>query len=326
VTGLEVVGWLTLVPMLALCVTQWFGFTGMRSIAALQALSLFVLAPAAVVALAAVLTGRHALALVALVPLATLMWLTTPVVFHGSPGTPAEGSPRVTIAYANFLASNPDPAAGVAALAATGADVLVLVEFTPELAELLDRAVGDGDYPHRYQQLHASPSGIGLWSRLQITDGGVTTIGSRVSVDVVIDVGGVGTRVVALHPFPPTFNASGWEDELRAIGDHTANSPLPTLLVGDFNGSRWHPPFRDLLDHGWSDAHEQLGHGFSASWPMDEGWLPPPFVRLDHALYNDGVVPVRITDVTIPGSDHLGFVADYGFSRPAGQQAGQPAG
>lgn len=194
----------------------------------------------------------------------------------------------------------------------------MLVEFTPTLAALLADAVDPDDYPYRYEELHASPSGIGLWSRRPIADGGVVTIGTRVSVDVVLDVDGTDTRVVALHPFPPTYNTPGWADELRAIGEHTADSPLPTVLVGDFNGSRWHPAFRDLLDRGWADTHEQLGHGFSASWPMDEGWLPPPFIRLDHALYSDGVVPVRITDVAITGSDHLGFVAEFGFSRPAG--------
>ena len=309
--AVEGLGWLALAPMVLLCLTQWFGISPSRPVVVLQALSLFVLAPSVIVALVAALNGRHAMAQVAVLPLATQLGLTAPVVFHTDPPAAAADAPRLTVGYANFLASNPTADSGVAALAATDADVLVLVEFTPRLRDLLDAAVGSGEYPHRLEDLQADPSGIGLWSRRPIVSGGVTVIGSRVSVDVVVDVDGAHVRVLALHPFPPTFDTGGWVRELEAIAERTAGSPLPTLLVGDFNGARWHPAFRDLLDAGWTDTHEALGHGFSVSWPLDNGWLPPQFIRLDHALYGGGVVPVRVRDVVIPGSDHKGFVAEY---------------
>jgi len=50
---------------------------------------------------------------------------------------------------------------------------------------------------------------------------------------------------------------------------------------------------------------------------MDRGVLPPPFVRIDHALFSDGVTPLRIDDLDVPGSDHKGFVATFAFTQAA---------
>ncbi len=57
---LDTIGWLALVPMLALCVTLCFGIEGRRTIAAFQALTPWVLVWAAPIALAASLGRRHA--------------------------------------------------------------------------------------------------------------------------------------------------------------------------------------------------------------------------------------------------------------------------
>jgi len=50
---------------------------------------------------------------------------------------------------------------------------------------------------------------------------------------------------------------------------------------------------------------------------MDRGVLPPPFVRIDHALFGDGITPVAIDDLDVPGSDHKGFVATFAFTPAA---------
>ena len=312
-TTLETIGWLALAPMLALCVTLWFGIEGRRTIAALQALTPWVLIWAAPLALAASLGRRHVLALVALLPLITLLALSFPIVFHSAPAAAAPDSPTLTVAYSNVLYSNPTPELVAAELLATGADVLVLVEFVNPVQRALDEAAGD-DYPHRADSVSSKSSAIGLWSRHPIVSGGVVDVGGRPTVDVVLDVDGHQIRVLGVHPHPPTFDAPQWSQQIDAIGDRAALGNKPTVIIGDFNASRWHPTFRELLGRGWRDTHELLGHGWSVSWPMDEGWLPPPFVRIDHALFGDGVTPMAVRDLDVTNSDHKGFVVDFGLT------------
>lgn len=319
---LHALGWLALMPMLGLCATQWVAADGRRTFVALQALTPYILFWSAPIAMAACLGRRHALAITALVPMTTLMALSYPIVFHSDPPAAAADSPQLSIAYANLLFYNNTPDAAATRLVATDADVLVLVEITPPLRDALAAAADQrsvGDYPFRVGTSRHGSESIELWSRHPIVSGGLVAIGNRPAVDVVLDVGGVEVRVVGVHPFPPTFNAPGWQAQMRAIGDAAGSSAIPTALIGDFNGSRWHPSFRRLLDRGWHDAHEVLGHGWSVSWPMDEGWLPPQFVRIDHALFRNGLTPTGVDDFEVPGSDHKGFRVDFRFTADAMQ-------
>lgn len=316
---LHTFGWVAIAPMLGLCATQWFGVDGRRTFAAFQALTPYVLFCAAPIALAACLGRRHSLALTALVPLVTLMVLSYPIVFHADPASVAASSPHISIAYANLSDINPVPDSAVAPLLAVDADVLLLVELTPPLLDAISAASEPDDYPHRVGTTRGGSEAIALWSRHPIISGGLVEIGGRHAIDVVIEVDGTEVRVVGVHPYPPTFNAPGWQRQLQQIGEAVGDPATPTVLIGDFNGSRWHPSFRRLLDRGWQDAHEVLGHGWSVSWPMDEGWLPPQFVRIDHALFRNGLTPTGIDDLDVPGSDHKGFRVDFGFTADAMQ-------
>lgn len=300
--------------MIGLCMTQWFGVDGRRTFVALQALTPFVLILAAPIALAASLGRRHALAVTSLVPLLTLLALSYPIVFHADPAAVSASAPRFSVAYSNLLFSNRVPDEAARRVLASDADVLLFVEVTPPLHDALEAAVANGDYPYRVGTTRGGSEAIVLWSRYRIISGGLVEIGTRPTIDIVLDIDGTEVRVVGVHPYPPTFNAPGWQAQLRAIGETVDPSRAPTVVFGDFNGSRWHPSFRQLLDRGWQDTHEVLGHGWSVSWPMDEGWLPPQFVRIDHALFGEGITPTGVDDFEVPGSDHKGFRVDFAIA------------
>ena len=141
-------------------------------------------------------------------------------------------------------------------------------------------------------------------------------IGSRLGLEATLDVDGQPVRFLMVHPFPPVSDgrtSREWADSLDAIGDAATTPGPPTVVVGDFNASRWHPPFRELLGRGLRDVHEWMGRGFSTSWPV--AWDLPPFVRLDHALLGPGVVPTEVRELHVPGSDHRGFVADLAVNQ-----------
>lgn len=309
--ALQLTAWAALAVMLGLSATQWFGFDGNTPVAAMQALSPYVLVWSLPLGVAAAMLKRPWLAIPMAAPLLTFAVLAAPIVFHPEPAG-AGGAPTVSVAFANTLYSNPTPELAAAALAGTDADLLVMAEFTPEMQSALDAAVA-GDYPHRSESVMPRPSsnGIAVWSRLPIVSGGPVEVGGRTAIDVTVQVAGTVVRVLAVHTSPPTHDAAYWGRQIRAIRDRATEGDLRTLVLGDFNGSRWHPSFRNLLDDGWTDTHEAMGRGWSVSWPTDEGWLPPAFVRLDHALYGKGLSPTAITDLDVPGGDHRGFAATY---------------
>ena len=312
---LELTAWVALTPMLALSLTQWFDIEGRRSIAAFQALTPWILIWALPIALIATAARRHLLALTALVPVITLLVLSYPIVFHADAPSAAADSPHLTIAYSNLLYSNPVPEKAAQALLHADADVMVMVELDTPLHDAMVAQTPAGDYPYRAERTNRGSQSIGVWSRFPIESGGAVMVSERPSIDVVLDVGGRSVRLLAVHPYPPTTDAHGWSSQLKAISDYAITSTLPTILLGDFNGSRWHPSYRALLARtGLRDSHEALGHGWSLSWPMDRGSFPPPFVRIDHALFGTGITPVAIADLMAPGSDHKGFLVTFAFT------------
>lgn len=310
---IEIAAWVALAVMLVVSFTQLAGIDDRRIVAVLQALTPFVLLSAVPIGAVALLYRKYPMAIVSVVPLVVFAVLAAPLVLASSPPAVDDTAPRFTLSFANLLAKNATPEQAAADVAATDADVLVLGEFTPEFATAFEALVG-ADYPYRAEHPLPTPAGIAVWSKFPIRTGGVIDLEGRPTIDLVLDVEGRAARVIGVHPSPPTHDAPYWVQQLRDIGDLAADGDVPTIIVGDFNGSRWHPSFRELLDRGWTDVHEALGEGWSVSWPTDEGVLPPTFVRLDHALFGTGIAPVELRDYAVTGSDHEAFMVEFGFT------------
>jgi endonuclease/exonuclease/phosphatase (EEP) superfamily protein YafD len=301
----NILWWAAIAVLLMLSLTQWIGFDRSKPVAVLQSLSLHALSCALPLGVLAAFAGRWPITLLSLLPAATLVWLARPIVGARRATTAA---PAFTLAFGNVLAKSRRPREAVAAMVATGADVLVMVEFTPPMYDTLVELAGH-DYPYRVAEVRPDPAGIAVWSRIPMT-GEVVHIIGRPTVDATLHLDGGDVRMLAIHTIPPTLSAPKWSDEIRIIGD-VADGERPTVLVGDFNASRWHPSFRALIGRGWRSGHELLGKGWSVSWPM-RGYPAPPFVRIDHALVNQAIVPVEVREVAVTGSDHRGFVMAFG--------------
>lgn len=310
---IEIAAWAALAVMLLVSFTQLAGIDDRRVIAVLQALTPFVMLSAVPIGGVALLYRKYPMAIVSVVPVVVFAVLAAPLVLASKPPAVDDTAPRFTLTFANLLAPNVTPELAAADVAATGADVLVLGEFTDEFAAAFEALVG-ADYPYRAEHPLPNPAGIALWSKLPIRTGGVIDLEGRPTIDVVLDVDGRAARVLGVHPSPPTHDAPYWVQQLRDIGDLAADGDVPTVIVGDFNAARWHPSFRELLDRGWTDVHEALDEGWSVSWPTDEGMWPPTFVRLDHALFGTGIAPVQLRDYSVTGSDHEAFMVEFGFT------------
>ena len=302
-------GWVITLAAFADAATQVAGITPLNAFFVLQALTPYFIAPVVLIALVSLVRRRWRMLIPNLLTLGVLGWLCAPVVVPAGRGTAPTNPARITIAEANAYFENTDADRAAAALLASGADALAIVEYSPQLASALVLQGIDTKYPYHVSQSASARSGIALFSRFPLGHASIEPIGTQDGIVATIDINGTPLRILVVHPLPgeKQHDLASWRHDLGAIGAAAAAPGPPIAIIGDFNATRWHPAFRELLDRGFADVHTVLNHGWSRSWPVGYP-LIPPFVRIDHALVGAGVYPEAIRDLAVPGSDHRGFV------------------
>ncbi len=235
----------------------------------------------------------------------------------GSPDAPGADHP-VRLATANLLVSNDRPEAVPADLLATAADVIVLQEVTPALAEALaDQTVSEA-YPYQLLDPLEGYHGSALLSRWPLTDSEVLDLDGRPMTAATVQTPGGPLRVIGVHAVNPV--AAGelgrWRRQLQILGRLAAEAGGAVVVAGDFNGTLDHAPLRALLDSGLRDSYAVAGRGFASSWPHGHRLLPA-LILIDHVLLGSavGVSAVRLSPT--PGSDHRKVVADLVLRRAA---------
>jgi vancomycin resistance protein VanJ len=104
---------------------------------------------------------RRSASAVAALLLPAVVWLN---LFGGLLGDKSRPGGDLTLAQQNVNADNPDPAGTARDLAASGADVLALVELTPQATGTYERELAEA-YPY-----HTVQGTVGLWSKLPLSD------------------------------------------------------------------------------------------------------------------------------------------------------------
>jgi endonuclease/exonuclease/phosphatase (EEP) superfamily protein YafD len=234
-----------------------------------------------------------------------ILVLAAPLAFPNEQADPVVDAVGLRVASVNLLYRN-DRIDDVAyTLADLAPDVIVFSEYTAEHQAALQTSELVDDYLYRIDRSGQFAGGVAVWSRTPvIVDEHPDTY--NYSLDLTVDGPDGDVRVVALHVPTPLVSFENWRRDLQTAAQIGREASGPTMVVGDFNASYWHPDFRRMLDAGLVDAHTALGKGFSTSWPT--GHRAPPFVRLDHALMTPDLVSTEIGDFEIPGSDHRGLV------------------
>jgi endonuclease/exonuclease/phosphatase (EEP) superfamily protein YafD len=278
---------------------------------------LAALAPAATVpAVAAVIVAALAvwwLALIVAVPAVILIAWQRPVARRPAAAGQARGAVTVRVMTLNAEGGRADAQAVVAAIRAHQVDVLAVQELTPELVRRLDDGGLPQLLPSRNVEPHFGSNGTGLWSRFPVTAlaplQGLRAVTPRIRIE---PLPGRPVTVTAVHPMAPMKGQERrWQAELGQIRAAVAAVGGAQVVTGDFNASRDHRPFRELLDSGFADsadlARRRPWPGFT--WPVSR--LIPPVMRLDHVLVSaDRVVSVpQARIVRIPGTDHRAVLA-----------------
>ena len=313
-TAAELAAWTIVAGVGIITLTQAFGWAITPLVVVAQSLTPYLGVVVIAVAFVALWTRRLLLVTVAAAIGFGIVVLGTPLAFPDGQPDPIDGAAGLEVASANLLFSN-DRIADVAdQMDQLAADVIVFTEYTAQhQAALLSSPLAER-YPYRTDRAGPRGDGVAIWSAMPVEVAEHPDTDST-SIDVTVSGPDGDIRVVAVHLATPLDDFESWSHDLRAAAEIGRTASGPTLLIGDFNASYWHPDFRSVLDAGFVDAHTAAGSGLSTSWPTT--WPIPPFVRLDHGLTTSGLVATDVEDFSVPGSDHLGLVVTVAPTRRA---------
>lgn len=221
-------------------------------------------------------------------------YLTTP------PPTSVEG-PTLTILSQNFYYEDTDVDEFLALAREQNPDIIEIVEAGNlwKIAKEKLRA----DYPYLHLTHITGIHGILIASRIPGTFKEVP-LGQQTGLVFTPD--DLSYQFLAVHPDAPLTPdwALDRNEQFTEIARLTHTSPVPVIVMGDFNCTPWSPYFKTLEEEsGLVDA--RLGFGLVPSWHAHNPlfWLP-----IDHALVSPGIQVQNFKTIAPIDSDHLGIL------------------
>ncbi|MFJ4037529.1 endonuclease/exonuclease/phosphatase family protein [Microbacterium sp. NPDC090007] len=225
---------------------------------------------------------------------------------------------RLRVVTANLLCTNPHIRRLADELVAEDADVVAVQEVTPAIAAALEQSALWSAYPHRRVAPAEDFHGAATFSRFPVHAHEVLDVAGSpmLRTDVATPHGPLG--IVNVHTVAPLTvgQARRWRRQLTVLSRLVEAETGPLLLVGDFNATGDHRPFRLLVRGRLRDAFDAVGRGSGATWPVGHRVLPR-LLRLDHVLVTPDVEIEELRDAESTGSDHARLTADLGIRKPA---------
>ncbi|MFC8731759.1 endonuclease/exonuclease/phosphatase family protein [Luteimicrobium sp. NPDC057192] len=225
----------------------------------------------------------------------------------------AGATPELRVMTVNAFVGRADADAMVRTVREEGVQVLAVEELSDGLLARLHAAGLDDALPYRVTgSVGPGNRGTGLWSALPLTDAdaGESTWFAMPSATLAAG-SGVPVRVTAVHTVPPSVGSTSiWASDLRVVRDRLAGDPTAQVALGDFNATRDHSGFRDVLGDRFADAADRGGHA-TLTWPTNRVF--PPLVGIDHVLVDRSDTVTEVRTVRVPGSDHAALLATVGL-------------
>jgi endonuclease/exonuclease/phosphatase (EEP) superfamily protein YafD len=226
------------------------------------------------------------------------------------------GAPTIVVTSSNLLVNNPDLRAAAGELMASDADILVLQEVDSAGLKILDSVLHDDAYPFRAADPHPGFHGGVIYSRWPLLGWRTLDIAGSpmLEAEVLTPTGAI--TVVNVHtvaPLTPRL-AAQWRRQFDALEMLAADVETPLLLIGDFNATTNHEPFRRLTSAELRDAFLDVGSGLGTTFPSNHHLLPP-LIRIDHAVGGASLQFHNIDDWRVDGSDHRAITISVSLSR-----------
>ncbi len=314
---ITVVSWFAIAVLVFAQCGRWFYISELMGNFQLQ-LGLAAMVWVALLLIRHRIRSAVALAVVAIWVLSFPLWSCLP-----AQQPTIENGQKLRVMSYNIYAGNGNQEAIIRSIKQESPDMLLVVEYTPQRAELVDFL--NSEFSYSVQEARYHGFGLGLFSRFPIDEykihylsfkpeeiKGHPELRDDPTFEAIISVGKKKIRVLGTHCFNPIefINYGFRNEQLNKLSKLVAaRTDLPTVLVGDFNCTPWSMYFRKFLsESGMRDSRQ--GFGYQGSWPNGSSVLSIP---IDQMLLSPGV---RINDRKIgdPGnSDHFPIIGDIVF-------------
>ena len=166
-----------------------------------------------------------------------------------SAARPPENQPhQLRVFLANVLTRNQQHGHITEQIRQANPDVIVILELSSKLNATLHREFGES---HQYAITEPQDDGnfgIGLWSRLPLTDASIFHLNSQwfPSIEAEVEINSRRIRVFATHPIPPmgSIYFAQRNEHLALLAkriqqQHSDDPERSTLLLGDLNLTPW---------------------------------------------------------------------------------------
>jgi len=231
-----------------------------------------------------------------------------------SPGTGSVTTTlRLRLFSVNAKVGRADPSTLLRILQKHGVDVLAVQELTPHMVAGLTAAGLTQVLPFSHLELRPGSLGTGFWARRPLTPlpavPGLASAAPRARID---PLGRLPVTLTAVHTVSPVQGrADRWRRELAMIQQAMAAVDEPQVVAGDFNATRDHGPFRELLAAGFADCADSSQN---RSWPGFT-WPQLHLMRLDHVLVSQTATVPMARTIRVPRTDHHGVLVDIEFTQ-----------
>lgn len=248
--------------------------------------------------------GWRSAALAGVLAVAVLWTLVPAFVPEGR----AASGPTLTVMQSNLLFGRADPAAVVRAVRDDRVDVLTVDELTDAALERLAGAGLLDELPYQYlEPTRDGGGGTGIYSRHPLRENRKYDGYILNNVSATMDHPERGPiAVFAFHPVPPPFDFPAWQAEMRRTREILEAQRGPAIVGADFNATRDHTAYRDLVRGRFASAADQTGAGLLPTFPDDRSW--GPVIGIDHILLADATAE-QLHTLSVPGSDHRALIA-----------------
>ncbi len=222
------------------------------------------------------------------------------------------------MAFANLWCYNRDATGVLRELASGQHDVVAMAEVIDDHVPAIDALFPASTYPWRRIEPEASPGskGLALVSRVPLSHIETWSSQGHPQFDsLVVTPNASPVRLLVVHTWGPLGRnrVRAWRRQLaeigaRARGPALGGAPISpraraTVVMGDFNATRQHRSFGQLVVGGWIDAGTLRFGGWRGTWPANRRW-PPPLFRIDHILTSPGISVCSGRAGRASGSDH----------------------
>lgn len=220
-------------------------------------------------------------------------------------------TPAITVMTSNMKYGEADPATLIQLARDRDVDVLAVQELTSKAITRLEAAGIDALLPYHVLSPGNLGAGTGLYSKYPLSAEAEIPGFGFTPVRASVEVNGTAFTLLSFHSKAPLKNGSTtpWADDLAQLEAVLPTLPGPAIVAGDFNATRDHVQFRDLLTD-FSDSADDAGARIFPTFPTDQ--VVGPLVSIDHVLVSATLVGTGVDSYTVPGTDHRAVVATVG--------------